>query len=350
MSPMTGRTLPALGVAVFTCAQWLFAQSRELSLRVTRAVAILDSAQTERGIDSLRALLAQWPSDGATELRVRASVHLGAASLSLGLRDSALTHFREAVRLNPFAVPDPEVFNPDIVETFRQARRSTPSVGLRVAADTVINPVTEAYLVAVAVGSPGEVAVAVVPAAAAAPGPAPTRLRVDSASSFVLPLRAADSLPLEPGDYRLTAGMPRTAVPSTTALLRITRQAVDTASHDPPLNPAQFRPETRPGAPAKGSAISGLLIGLAAAALPSLVSNSAVWGKGVDVHAVSVGSSIAIAGIAGVFVGRRPVPIPENIELNRNLRASWEERDRLIAVDNARRRRWAPLRIEVIPQ
>jgi len=350
MSPPTGRWMAALGAAVSICSSSLAGQSRELSLRVTRAVAVLDSAHTERGIDSLRALLAQWPPEGAIELRVRANVHLGAASLSLGLRDSALTRFSEAVGLDPFATPDPEVFSPDVVAAFREARGSTPSVGVRVAADTVINPVGEAYLVAVAVGLPGDVIVRLASTDGTAPAPGPFQLRVDSVSSLVLPLRAPDSLPLGSGDYRVTAGMPGTAAKTATALLRITPQPVDSAPHDPPPDLAQFRPETRPGALATGSAIGGLLVGLAAVALPSLVSNSDVSGGGMDLRAISIGSSIVIAGIAGVFVGRRPVPVAENIEYNRLLRTSWEERVRRTAAENAHRRRWAPLRIQLLPE
>lgn len=65
---------------------------------------------------------------------------------------------------------------------------------------------------------------------------------------------------------------------------------------------------------------------------------------------ISVGGTIAVAGVVGVFAGRRPVPIAENIEFNRRLLASWEARNREIAAENERRRRWAPLRIDVVPQ
>lgn len=350
MNRLTGRSMAAVGVAISMSTQCLLGQSRELSLRVTHAVALLDSSHTERGIDSLRALLAQWPRDGAVHLRVRANIHLGAASLTLGLRDSALMHFAEAVGLNPFAVPDPEVFNPEVTTAFREVRASTAVVGVRVAADTVINAVDEGYLVALGVGSPGQVTVELVPPGGTAPGPTPVRLLVDSVASFVLPLRADDSLRLQPGDYRLTAAMLGTAAQSAILVLRVTRQPVDTAPHDPPLDGRQYRPETRPGALAKGSAFGGLLVGLAAAVLPSLVSDPEVSGSGIDLQAVSVGGGIAIAGIAGVFVARRSVPIDENAEYNRNLRASWEARDRQIGADNARRRSLAPLRIEVVPQ
>jgi len=350
MSPMTGRSLAALGVAVSICTQCLFAQSRELSLRVARAVAILDSAQTERGVDSLRALLGEWPPDGSTELRVRAHIYLGAASLTLGSRDSALVHFQEAVRLNAFAVPDPDVFNPDILAAFREARRATPIVHLRVAPDTVIRPLAEAYLVAVAVGRPGSVTLRVLRADGAAAGAAAIALNVDSSSSSVIRLRVSDSLPLEPGDYQLTAEMPGTATPPATARLRITRPPVDTAAHEPAPDSTLFRPEAKKGPPVPASAAFGVAFGAAAAVVPMVFGNKDLGSRNVQVPAVSVGLGISVAGIGGVVLGRRMVPIQENLQYNRSLVTAWQQRNRTIAEANERKRRSAPLRIVLVEE
>jgi hypothetical protein len=326
-------------------AHCLFAQNREFVLRVNRALAALDSAQTERGADSLRALLGQWPSDASTDARLRASIHLGAAMLSLGLRDSALARFGEVVRLNPFFVSDPDVFNPEIIAAFREARRTTPSVGITVTADTVITPLTESYHVAVAVGQPGDVVVRLVRAGAASPSVEPTRLAVDSSVSFAMPLRMSDSVPLEPGDYRLTAEINGTDALSATVILRITRQSVDTANHEPALDPLRFRPEARRGPLAARSALSGIAFGLAAVAVPMVLGNKNLGGGKAQASALSVGIGISLAGFAGVVLGQRMVPIDENVQYNRSLVREWEQRNRAIADVNDVKRGLAPLRI-----
>ncbi len=349
MSRIPARFLGALGVCTAIFAQSLAAQSRDLVGRVAHAVAALESAQTERGIDSLRALLGEWPQDGSTELRVRANIYLGTASLSLGSGDSAFIHFQEAVRLNAFAVPDPDVFNPDVLAAFREARRSTPAVRLRVATDTMLRPLAEAYLVAVAVGRPGNVTVRMLRADGAVAGAAAIELDVDSTSSSVVPLRVSDSIPLEPGDYQLTAEMLGTATESATARLRITRASVDTAAHEPALDSTLFRPETRKGPPVPASALFGMAFGAAAAAVPMVLGNKDLGG-GVQVPAISVGLGISVAGIGGVVLGRRMLPIHENSQYNRSLVAAWEQRNRAFAEANEHKRRLAPLRITLVEE
>jgi hypothetical protein len=323
-------------------------QEQAFEQRLERAIAALDSAEVERGMDLLRALLASADSAVPRGAIARAHLHLAAASLSLGLRDSASLHLREMVRANPFAVPDTLVFNPDLTALFRIARRTTPALGLRVARDTVLRPQTDKYLVAVAVGEPRQVRIALI-----GPGASPTVVleetaQVDSSSTVPLTPVGGDSVPIPAGIYRLvlTAG----GGLETTTLLRVTRVSVrvDTLLHEAPLDSARFRPETRKGPPAGWSALAGLAAGAVAAAIPLALSNPDLTAGGSDTRSISVAASIAAAGIVGVFVGRRPVSIPENIEYNRALRASWEERNREIARENERRRQWVPLRIEVL--
>ena len=57
-----------------------------------------------------------------------------------------------------------------------------------------------------------------------------------------------------------------------------------------------------------------------------------------------------MCGIAGVALGRRMVPITENIEYNRSLVTAWEQRNRAIAEANERKRRLAPLRITLLEE
>jgi len=326
------------------------AQAPILEARLARALAALDSTETERGIELLRELVRSLPPDAPQALRVRAHLHLGAASWSLGLGDSAAAHFSETVRASPFAQPNPEIFNPDVLAAFRAARRGTLTVGLRVATDTVIKPDVDSYLVAVAVGRPGDVNVLLRRTDGPAPASVETRLRVDSVSSFVLSLRVSDGLALEPGDYRLSALLQDAPGDSATTTLRITRPAVDTAAHEPPLDSSLFRPEMRKGPPVPTSALLGMAFGAAAAAVPMVLGNKDLGGGKAQVPALSVGLGISVAGIAGVVLGRRMVPIHENIQYNRSLVTAREQRNRAIAEANEHKRRLAPLRITVVEE
>lgn len=329
-------------------AQGPQAQTQTFEARLERALAALDSTETERGVDSLLVLLASPAPAAPRAILARAHLHLAAASWALGFRDSAAVHLRDAVRANPFAVPDPDIFNPDIVAAFRQARRSVRALDLRVASDTVLQPATDKYLVAVAVGEAQEVTVLLV-------GPSPDsgaavqeRMRVDSSSAIPVTPWVADSSPIGPGSYSLIVRDGFGLEVSTQ--IEVRRILVDTLEHEPPLDPLQFRAENRPGPPEGSSVALGLFLGATAAFIPQMLSNRNLSGNRVDAGAVSVGSGIALAGIVGAFVGRRPIPIAENVEFNRQLRASWEQRNQAIAGENARRRRWAPLRIVVTPQ
>ncbi len=325
----------------------LFAVQEQLTFqsRLERALAILDSTETERGMDSLRALLVSVDPGVPSQLVVRAYLHLAAASWALGLRDSAVAYLREVVRANPFAVPDPEIFNPEIVAAFRQTRRSTPALDLRIAADTVIQPAFDRYLVALAVGEPREVTIALLGADTANLPALEERTRVDSSVTVPLTLLTADSVPIEPGFYRLLVE----AGPGLEVSLdlRVDRLPVDTVPQIPPPDSTVLRPETRKGPPATVSALAGTIFGAATAILPSLLGNRDLSRNTAELGAALVGGSIAVTGVVGMFVGRRPVPVPENVLYNRNLRASWEAQNQEIATENARRRRWAPLKIEV---
>lgn len=343
---------------VLLCATWgpTFAasqtapQQESFEARLARAIAALDSAEVETGVDLLRSLLGS-PDPAAPRLAIaRAHLHLAAASLSFGLRDSAVAHLREMVRANPFAVPDTLVFNPDVVSQFRRVRRTTPALDFRVAADTLLWPEKDRYLVAVAVGEPRQVNIALVGPGEGTSTTFEVRRLVDSSATVPLAAVGPDSLPLAPGIYRMMLNAGRDL--QLTVSLRVGRVAalVDTMQHQPPPDSSLFRPETRKGPPVGWSAVAGLALGAVATAAPSLLSNRDIAAQGLDARAVSIGGTIAAAGIVGVFVGRRPVSIPENVEFNRRLVASWQERNAQIAAENERRRRWAPLRIEVVRQ
>ncbi len=333
-----------LACGMMAMAGPLTAQQSEFDARLNGAIAALDSAEAERGAQLLRGFLSTLPPDAPAAVRVRADLYLGAASLSLGLADSARVHFADMVRVNPFAVPDTNVFNPDVLAAYHTARRTTAVVALRVASDTVIKPMEGGYLVAVAVGRPGRVQFRLADTGEGHTDTLHTVLDVDSTASFVLPLRRSASLTIQAGSYRLTARMPD-ASDSVAVPLTITRQPVDTAVLAPPLDSSVFRPEHRKGPPVTASAVAGIALGAVTAALPVLLANKNLGTGTSQVAAASMGVGISVAGVIGVFAGRRQVPIQENIQYNQSLVQAWQARNRTITETNARAVQAAPLRI-----
>ena len=125
---------------------------------------------------------------------------------------------------------------------------------------------------------------------------------------------------------------------------------MSTAAHERALDSTLFRPEAKKGPPVPASAALGIAFGTAAAVVTMVFGNRDLGsGKG-QVPAVSVGLGISVAGIAGVVLGRRMVPIQENLQYNRSLVTAWEQRNRTIAEANERKRRSAPLRIILVEE
>lgn len=326
----------------------MLAQELSFEGRLERALLVLDSTETERGVDSLRALLRQAGPETASRSLVRAHLHLAAASWALGLRDSALHHLGAMVRLNPFAVPDPDLFNPEIQTAYRQARRITPALAIRLPGDTSLSAEPDRYLVALAVGEPRSVVLTVETTGPSEAAVLEVQTHVDSTMTLPLALLGGTREPLESGVYRIRVKAP----PGLEAvqLVRVSRSPVDTVPWEPAPDSGLFRPEMRRGPPALWSAVAGVLLGAAAAALPSAIANSDIPSKPTVSAGLGMGLGMVAGGIAGVFFGRRDVLIPENQQFNRRLVEAWQARNEAIAQENARRRQRAPMRIWVMSQ
>ncbi|MBI4420975.1 MAG: hypothetical protein HY560_09135, partial [Gemmatimonadetes bacterium] len=155
MSPIA-RLLHMVGILTAAPLGAVAAQAPSPEAMLSRAVAVLDSAETERGAEMLRQLVAMLPPSASGSLRLTVAIRLAEASWALGQHDSAITYFGQALRQQPFLALDPAQVNPEVVAAFREARRRTPLVGLRVPADTIMGP-TERWRLRVAVGQPGTV-------------------------------------------------------------------------------------------------------------------------------------------------------------------------------------------------
>src|SRR6185503_15648719 len=71
------------------------------------------------------------PFEVSPAQRVEAYKYLGASLAIIGMRDSAVVYFRAALERDPFTDLEPQLFTPDQLATFGQARQLTFSLGAR---------------------------------------------------------------------------------------------------------------------------------------------------------------------------------------------------------------------------
>ena len=321
----------------------------ELRTRLDRAIAAFDSAQIERAVTLLRSLTTEFQPTVPVDLRVATHLLLGEAYWSLGFADSALRHFGTAVERDPFVKLDADLHNPELREAFSRAKRSTIALGLRVPRDTVLKPDSESWPVVLAVGRPGTVEMRLRRVRPAGRDTLLAAISVDSVETFSLRFESGDTVPARLREYVLVAWVAAEGSADTAVVrFRVERQPVDTAAHEPPLDPSRFRPEVRKGSPPLSSILRGALVGAAAAAIPVIVTSKDLGNDDLELRAVAVGATITVAGLAGLVLGRPELPIEENVVYNRDIRSGWERRNHMIARENAMKIRLAPLRFRVL--
>ena len=103
-----------------------------------------------------------------------------------------------------------------------------------------------------------------------------------------------------------------------------------------------FRPETRKSSVSLHTVREGIGLGALVLLVSAAVNDGDLSGRAIPRAALLIGGSVAVATVA---LKRSNVRIPENTRYNDSLRAAWEARNRTIAVENATKRRIAPLRI-----
>jgi hypothetical protein len=322
--------------------------------RLDGALAALDSALTERGVELLRSLLGAQPP--LTTGRTLALARLAEAAWSMGERDSARAYLRQAVEADPFYLPTPEALNPEFRAAYWAVRRETPAVAIRAPADTVLNPADIvrrlsqptaglALPLEVAVGQPGVVRIFL---RFSNPQPRDSLLMVfavDSVAGTGVELVTADGSGLAPGTYTLEGEI---ATPGGSArdLLQmvVERLPVDTVAHLPPIPPYELEPETEKKLPSSPSILRGLALGALAAIVPLALNDADLSGRRIAAPAAIIGGSVALASIAS---SRPEAPIPENVRANGWRRSRWEEQNRRVAAENAVRLRRAAVRIRI---
>ncbi len=305
-------------------------------------LAAYDAADVAGGVAAARTVLAALPDTARG--RGRAQMYLAAGRWWLGERDSAAATMRAAVATDPFVQLDAERFNPELAAALTAARREVAVLGVRAPAEVVVRPDSGAWALDVAVGRPGTVRVRWRGAgrdSVLATSP------VDSSATLRIPLANAAGVVVAPGPGDVSLELMEGARQLAARRITVAVEAVpvDTARHEPALQPVDFRVESRRGNISVPGLLRGLAVAAAAAALPMVVANSSLPGATVQRGALVAGGTLALGSLIGALAGRPATPIAENIEYNRQLRESWDARDRAIAASNEYRRRFAPLRI-----
>jgi len=320
--------------------------------RIDGALAALDSAQTERGVELLRSLLGAQPP--LTTGRTIALARLAEATWSLGEKDSARAHLRQLVQTDPFYLPPADAFNPELRAAYWAVRRETPAVAIRAPRDTVLDPTSIvrrlsqpsaglALPLEVAVGQPGVVRIFL---RFSDPRPHDSLLTVfavDSVAGTSVQLVTADGSGLTPGAYTLE-GEVATSGGSARDLLQLAveRLPVDTAAHLPPIPRDELEPETEKTPPPPRTILRSLALGVLAMIVPMALNDADLSGRWIPAPAGLIGGSVALASIVSSLP---EAPIPENIRANGWRRTRWEEQNRRIAAENGVRLRRAAIRI-----
>ena len=311
----SARDLAAQGVAAYRALEY-----ENASNLLRRAVAVTGS----------RAL-----SDSA---RAEAFGYLGAAELFRNRGESAGVAFGRALEADPTYRADELVFPPSVTDVFEAVRRRTAFIHVGAAADTTIRPGRERFMVRLHASAPHAVFVEL----ALPDGRVARELYAgtigDSLEVAWDGLGADVSRPLEgPLTVRVLS--------QTSEQRRIVRLALETEFEGAdtlplPRAPESLLPEREYNSQRLSALVTGVMTGIAAAALPSFVGS----GEASRTRYL-IGGVIGLAGVIGFMTQREERPIPANVAANSARRDAWLREVRAARVENEQRRRNASLRI-----
>lgn len=275
--------------------------------------------------------------------RAEAFVYLGAAELFQNRSESAGVAFGRALEAEPTYRADELVFPPEVTGVFEAVRRRTAFIRVSAPTDTTIRPGPERFHVRLHASAPHAVFVEL----ALRDGRVARQLYAgtigDSLDVAWDGLGSDQSTPLE-GPLTLRV------ISQTDEQRRIVRLALetefegdDTLSLPAQPPPAALLPEREYNSQRLGALVTGVMTGIAAAALPSFVGS----GEASRTRYV-IGGVIGLAGVVGFLMQREDRPIPANVAANTEKRDAWLREVREARIENERRRRNATLRIRTI--
>lgn len=273
--------------------------------------------------------------------RADAYVYLGATELFLGRRDSAAAAFRRALAIDPRYRPHRLTFPPEVTSLFDAARLGTAYLRLDGPTDTTIVPGEKDYVVRLYASAPLEVTVDL----GSANG-RPLRHLYAGPVSDSLDVHwdglGADRLTPVDGSLVLEAKTMRSSGSTPTVRMPLVAQRVGgDARPDPPMPDSLLLPERVPAGPGLRALAGGVLTGLAAVVLPSLVAR----GSPATPARLAVGGALGLAGVVGLIRQRPGGTISANIATNRATREAWKLRIDQTRAEN--RASSAPRRVRI---
>jgi hypothetical protein len=334
--------LPTLAFAMtFAATLTRGVEAQSASDLVASGIAAYRALEYDAAAPLLKLALRQ--SSLSDSLRAEAGGYLGATQLFRGRTDSAALAWRETLMIDPRYRPDALVFPPEVTEAFETVRQVTRVV--RVAAnDTSITPGRESFVMKLYASSGHDIQVDL-----AIGERSPRRLyagRIGDSLEVRWDGLASDrSLP--PADRAVVQVRSIASGASgrlATLPLELTISRADTAPWPAPPDESLLLPETRRATPPYGGLVTGLILGAAAIALPSMIASD---DQGMPARYV-VGGALGLTSIVGFAVRSRRQRSATNASANARLRETWQRDLASTKADNERRRRDVRLRITTL--
>jgi hypothetical protein len=285
-----------------------------------------------------RSLSAQGASALSPGDQIRALVYLSAIELARGQRDSAVAVAKRLLMLEPRYRPDDEVFPPQVVALYQDARGAAPPAVasgavpaspretgrlavIRAISDSAIRPGADYFTMRLSAPTDPEVAAAVI----SADGRVVRTLYMGTVRDSVdLRWNGLDvsGAAVAPGRYAVSVtpiGRDRRSGWSLRVPIEVAKSTADTMPL--PLAPPDslFRPERGDYPAAWRALMPGVLASAAIIVIPKVVAGN---DKPSGARMV-VGGTVALAGVVAFLSHRPGRDLPANSAYNQKLRESW---------------------------
>jgi hypothetical protein len=301
-----------------------------------RAIRLYEDLQVERALVLFREVISpSSPFVVSTAQRVMAYKYLGAAHATLGEPDSASEYFRAAIERDPFVDLDGHDFTAHEREVFQDAKQQTFAVAVRPIGHTRIDPRTE-HLTFQVLTTHAALLRAEIRTGA---GEASPIFESENDGVRDIPwngvLESGRLAP--PGTYELVVRGESRLIPaaadSTRLFFTIAEDRPPLDDTLPDLGPADLLPEHYPPSAATKELATGLGVGLAAIAIPTLLGHGAFAGPSRGLAATVSVTGIAV-GILGFRWRRQHSDLTDNIAENTRRRTTRLARNTEIRREN----------------
>jgi hypothetical protein len=294
-----------------------------------RAIRLYNDLQVERALALFRDVISpSTPFVVSSSQRVTAYKYLGAAHAILGQPDSASVYFRAAIERDPFVDLDGQEFTPRERLVFSEAKQRTFAVGVHPITRTRIDPRTE-HVTFEVVSTHGALITAEVRSAS---GESSAIFESENDGVRDIPWNGvlASGRLAPPGRYELVIHGASRLIPSRVDSARlffqVEHEAPPLEDTLPALGPGDLLPERYPASAAAKELVTGLGVGVAALAIPTVFGKSEFNSSSRGIAATMTGVGLG-AGILAFRWRRDHNAISVNIAENVRRRAERATRN-----------------------